>query len=265
MTPREHRLDQLQVWFLKAVTGSTPIARVSPDEQIRPSRQQSAAERLAVYQNAYFARLLEVLRELFPCTRFAVGDELFDQFAVGYLRAHPPHSYTLGKLADVWVDYLDSTRPPDWGAFVVELSRLEQAIDRIFDAPGPEHLPPFDFPLDAPGSCSLAFVPGFELHSFNFPIGTYFTDWKAGREPNWPQQVRQFVALFRRDYIVRRYELTEAQYKLLLVLYQGMPIGDAIAHTFDATDPILDHLAAEVNRWFSDWATDRFFAAAIRP
>jgi hypothetical protein len=257
-------LEQLQRWLLDSITKPTDCVPQAV-ENLRPSRQQSAAERLAVYQNAYFARLLEVLRELFPCTRFAVGDELFDQFAVGYLRAHPPHSYTLGKLADKWVDYLDSTRPPDWGEFVVELARLEQAIDRIFDAPGSERLPPFEFPLDASQSSSLAFVPGFELHSFDFPTSAYFTDWKAGREPPWPEQVRQFVALFRRDYIVRRYELTEPQYKLLLALHQGLPLGDALARTFDTADPISDQFSAEVNRWFSFWAAERFFAAAIRP
>ena len=33
-----------------------------------------------------------------------MGDELFDTFCVGYLRAHPPQSYTLGRLADRFAD-----------------------------------------------------------------------------------------------------------------------------------------------------------------
>src|SRR5205823_13015976 len=149
MITTHSQLDQLQQWMLAAIAQPDGIDATRLEETILPSRQQSAGQRLAVYSHAYVARLLDVLRELFPCTRFAVGDELFDQFAAGYLQAHPPHSYTLADLANKLADYLDATRPADWGSFVVELVRLEQAIDRIFDGPGPEGLPPFVVTQDA--------------------------------------------------------------------------------------------------------------------
>src|SRR5437764_4817615 len=149
MTSHESRLDELQRWLLAAVTDPSLPASTAIDEMILPSRQQSATERLAVYRGAYLARLLEVFREQFPCTRFAVGDELFDQFAAGYLQAHPPRSYTLAKLPDKLIDHLEESRPADWGELIVDLARLEQAIDRIFDAPGPENLPPFAMPHQA--------------------------------------------------------------------------------------------------------------------
>jgi hypothetical protein len=256
---RDTTLEALQQWMLKAITEPVGVAADGIDEAILPSRQQSAGERLGVYRNAYFARLLEVLRELFPCTRFAVGDELFDAFAVAYLRRYPPHSYTLGRLADKLVEYLDETRPADWGAFVVELVRLEQAIDRIFDSAGPEGLPPFQFPADAVGSIRLNLVPGFELFAFSFPVSTYFTDWKAGSSPTWPAAVNQFVALYRRDYIVRRVEVTEAQFKLLSCLHEGLTLDEAIGAAFDSGQPPT---AENVRSWFAEWAARRFFAAA---
>src|SRR5439155_220219 len=104
--------------------------------------------------------------------------------------------------------------------FVVELVRLELAIDRIFDCPGPEGLPPLVIPPDAGDELRLEFVPGFELHAFSSPVSTYYTDWKAARNPTWPEPQEQFVALLRRDYIVRRYELTRMQCEFLRVLLQ---------------------------------------------
>src|SRR3954453_11085505 len=150
MSSSANQLDDIQRWMLASITATDGTAG-GVNEMVLPSRQQSAAERLAVYRHAYFARLLEVLRELLPCTRRAVDDELFDRFAADYLRAHPPHSYTLARLADTFAEYLDATRPADWGAFVVELVRLELAIDHIFDGPGPETLPPLTIPPDAGG------------------------------------------------------------------------------------------------------------------
>ena len=248
-------LSNLQHWLLEGITRPDGVDPIAIDDAILRSQQQTSSERLAVYQHAYVARLLEVLRELFPCTRFAVGDDLFDQFAAGYLRRYPPHSYTLGRLADRWVEYLDETRPADadWGGFIVEVARLEQAIDRVFDGPGPEALPPFSLPADAGGDLKLTFVPGFELHAFQFPITTYFTAWKAGEMPPWPGRSEQFIALFRRDYIVRRHELSREQFELLAALKRGSSLAESLAEIPDA-DP------ADVRSWFVQWTAAGFFA-----
>jgi hypothetical protein len=248
-------LDELQQRMLQAITQPDGVDPRQIEDQYLPSQQQSSAERLAVYQHAYLARLLDVLRELLPCTRFAVGDDLFDQFATGYLGRYSPHSYTLARLAEHWAEYLDETRPADadWGGFVVELSRLEQAIDRIFDGPGPEGLPPFSLPLDASGDLRLTLVPGFELHAFQFPVSNYVTAWKAGQQPAWPDRREQFIALFRRDYIVRRYELTREQFELLSAISYGKTLGESLASLKDASPE-------DIRCWFNVWSAAGFFS-----
>lgn len=262
-------LNDLQHWLLNSITAPTTAQNI--DTYLLPSQNQSPADRLAVYQHAYLARLLEVLQSLFPCTRFAVGEDLFDQFAAGYIQTHPPHSYTLAHLADKFANYLDATRPPDWGAFLVELVRLEQAIDRIFDAPGPENLPPFTLPTTADASLTLSLVPGCELHAFHYPVSTYYTSWKSwvavGRTanhgsndpPSWPAPQNQFLALFRRDYIVRRYELTPTQFTLLTALHSAATLEDALAAAANNNPNDLDTLAHNFQSWFTFWAAERFF------
>jgi hypothetical protein len=256
-------LDELQRWLLAAITSPSEIAPSELASTILPSQNQSPADRLAIYQHAYLARLLEVLRELFPCTRFAVGDELFDQFAAGYLAAHPPHSYTLARLADQWVGYLDASRPADWGRFIIELARLEHAIDRIFDAPGPENLPPLTLPSGANPSLKLSFVPGFELHAFEFPASSFYTAWKSGQQPSWPDERQEFIALLRRDYIVRRYDLTKSQYDLLLALHRGNSLGDALSAASDSPEVDANELATNIGPWFQYWAANQFFGKAV--
>jgi hypothetical protein len=316
-----HSLYHLQRWMLEAICKPATASELRIAEALLPSRQQSAAERLAAYQHAYVARLLEVLREQFPCTRFAAGDDVFDQLALGYLQAHPPRSYTLARLADYFADHLEATRPADWGAFLVELARLEQAIERVFDGPGPEGLstrqatflrqepltekaqfeaessctitsdadtgkmpvPPGEkAQFEAESSCTitsdadtgkmpvppgdgslkLSFVPGFELPAFRYPASAFYTAWKAGQEPAWPEAEEQFAALFRRDYIVRRFELTRAQYALLEGLLEGKSLGEALAAAAEsAPDAALDQLALDVREWFSQWTASGFFVA----
>ena len=291
--------DELQRWMLAAVTEPAKVGEAALNETILPSRQQSAADRLAVYQHAYVARLLEVLREQFPCTRFAAGDDVFDRLALGYLQAHPPRSYTLAHLADHLPDYLERTRPADWGEFLVEVARLEQAIDRVFDGPGPEGGLPrsgrptpgrgegmfrglegltekagmegepncgvnweantgkMPVPRAADESLRLSFVPGFELHEFRHPVSTFYTAWKAGEEPAWPGPEAQCIALLRRDYIVRRYELSREQFEMLGDLKAGKTLGEALAAVKEGR---LDERVANVREWFTEWTAGGFFA-----
>ena len=261
--PGETDFAALQIWLLTAITQRTAPQQADIEERVLPSREQSAAERLDIYREAYLARLLEVLREQFPCTRFAVGDEFFDQFAAGYLVAHPPRSYTLARLADNLVNHLETTRPADWGEFVVDLAKLEHAIDRVFDTAGPERLPRFTLPRDANNSLKLTLAPGLELHEFRYPVSSYYTAWKAGLEPQWPQLQQQFVALLRRDYVVRRHELMSLQCHLLLGISRGLTLGEAVAAAAcTANDIDADKLAAEFGDWFAAWTASGFFASA---
>jgi len=105
----------------------------------RPPR--SRVERLDVYAEAYFARLLECLEEDFPALKRVLGDNLFGELAAAYLEAHPSKSYTaadLGaKLAEFLVSYELSADLP----YLPELARLEWAVVTAFFA---RELPPLD-------------------------------------------------------------------------------------------------------------------------
>jgi hypothetical protein len=256
-------LRSTQAWMLTAITHPHGVV-AGPNSQriddlILPSPQQSAAERLAVYSSAYFARLLEVLRELFPCLRDAVGDEVFEQFAVGYLQQHPPTSYTLHRLADRFAEFLDATRPAAEAAlaFVVDLARLEHAIDLVFDDAGPEDSAIPSEP--AAGHRPLVLVPGFRLLAFRYPVSSYFTAWKRGGSQAWPEPREEFIALFRREYVVRRHELSRVQFDLLTELAAGRALDDALSSVAMLSSVATPLDADEVRQWFTAWSASGLF------
>ena len=256
-------LDELQRRMLAAITDPAcmPCARL--EELILPTSNQTSAERLGVYGRAYFARLIEVMRELFPCFRHAVGSEVFDGFALEYLTAYPPRSYTLSRLADHFVEHLRQTQPREapWGGFLIDLARLEQAIDETFDGPGPEEFSPLQLPSADKlcGDIRLPLVPGFRMLEFGFPVSSYYTAWKAETADSWPDEQQQFVALLRRDYIVRRYELSQPQFKLLAALHRGETLGAAL-EKMAVSENHSEDLPSLIQQWFTKWAAERFFA-----
>jgi putative DNA-binding protein len=287
-------LDAIQRWLQAVVTNPAGVeAGIHSDDARReiditsdavetmicPSTRQSSLERLAVYANAYFLRLLECLRELFPCLTDALGRDSFDAFAAGYLQRHPPESYTLHRLADRFVAFLTETQPAQdaaWAGFVVDLARLELAIERVFDARGPEadpwpdesqpdigHIIPCSdlSAADLSADTRLVPTPGLTLLEFQWPVSSYYTQWKQGERPDWPPPKPQHIALVRRDYIVRRHELSPVMHELLSLLTQRLPIGQAIAQTA-STNPATDLSPDEVRDWMMQWVRNRFFAGA---
>jgi hypothetical protein len=266
MSDAPETLRDLQAWMQQAV--SRPHGPVDAvDERIQPSARQSAAERLEIYHSAYFARLIEVMQSMFPGLRFALEDEAFDELAVAYLQQHPPRSYTLNVLADRFVDFLVRTRPPrtsdvpDWADFVINLARLEAAIDEVFDGPGIEGEPLLDpqalTQLDAAaaGELQLKLAPCVRLLALAFPLLDWYTALRRDEKPALPAPEPSWLALHRRDYVVRRIPLERAEFVLLSALGEGQPLGAAIAAAAAVISPDeLSALSAKLGDWFRDWA-----------
>src|SRR5580765_7575114 len=123
-TPAE--LSTLQRWFQSVVTHADGVEagvaseeanrliKLSPsqlEKVITRSRALTAAERLAIYANAYHSRLMECLGEVFPMLKRTLGEDGFDALAFGYLQEYPSKSYTLNELGRHFAGYLEQTQP----------------------------------------------------------------------------------------------------------------------------------------------------------
>lgn len=91
-------------------------------------------ERLDVYANMYFARLLDVLREDVPTVARLLGDAHFNNLITDYLLAHPPTHFSL-RYAGAALPALAAThaltaeRP-----WLGDLTRFEWILADLFDA-----------------------------------------------------------------------------------------------------------------------------------
>lgn len=258
----------------------SPAARaeidIDPDHLervITRSRALPAADRLAVYGNAYFARLLECLREEYPALAHALGADLFDEFAMGYLEAYPSRSYTLHQLGANFPRYLAETCPPDedpgWAAFLIDLATLERIFSEVFDGPGVEGQPL----LSADRLAAIApdhwpdarLVPaaGLRLVELRVPVHEYIHAVKKRRaDPPPPAPAETLLAVHRRDYVVRRRPLLRPQYELLQALVAGESMADAIGRAAVAGAD-LDALASDLPQWFRAWAAEGFFQDVV--
>lgn len=284
--PRE--LRQLQQWMQAvimhpdgvaggiespAAQSQIPTSPENLESVIERSQALTSIERLQVYGNAYFARLVEVLRDEFPAVRHAIGDEAFDGFALGYLQAYPSRSYTLADLANQFSQYLRETRPPadddaagpDWIDFLIDLTVLEQIYGEVFSGEGPEggrHLKPAELsqiPPDQWANVTLTPIPCLQLATFRFPVHEYSTAVRLGKDPTPPEPQETLLVVGRRDFVVRRQPVSRAEFELLTAIVEGLTLGDAIQRTMESTEIDFDSLAANIGDWFKSWAALQFF------
>ena len=304
-SPDAAEVNRVQRWFQAVVTHPDGVeAGADSDEAqrlinlppgqlekiITRSRALSAAERLAIYANAYHTRLLECLGEVYPMLKRTLGEEAFDGFAFGYLQEYPSRSYTLNELGRHFPRYLQKTRPTadnaepesgpadsannhpalveDWPDFLIDLVQLEWAIYDVFDGVGVEGqvllradqlqgIPPERWP-----QVQLQPVPCLQLLATRFPVNDYYT---ASRKANddevvaVPSACESFVALTRREFIVRRYNLSRTEFELLRGIKNGQSLGQAVERAASVTDDDIEKLSANLKLWFRNWTAEGFF------
>src|SRR5262245_21857876 len=206
-------LGTLQRWFHTIITHPASVSdaidsssaqalirmnRAQLESVLRRSKSLTAEQRIGIYANAYYARLLECLRESFPILTRTLGEETFNDFAIEYLQRYPPQSYTLNRLADHFPKFLEETRPDrgadgthsdiSWPDFLIDLAKLEWNIDQIFDAPGIERDKPLSaaeiqsLPPDRWPSVKLMLAPCVRILQFRYPVNSYYTAVRDAKE-----------------------------------------------------------------------------------
>jgi hypothetical protein len=138
---------------------------------------------LAVYQEAYRARLLAALRDNFTVLQRALGDEAFDALAMAYLQAHPSTRPSIRWFGDRLAAFMDGA----WAEqlphpAMADFARMDWALRAAFDAADAPVLRPADLQALAPGAwpgLRFALHPSVHLQPMRWAIEPA---WRALRE-----------------------------------------------------------------------------------
>ncbi len=273
-------LATIQRWLQEVITDPDGVpagvaragGRAGPrpaESVVNGSGALSAAARLALYSRTYHRRLAGCLRDSYPGLRHALGDELFEDFALDYLRTRPARSYTLAALGAGWPAHLQATRPDreaspaqreSWPDFLVDLARLERTFCEVFDGHGVEGetiATGADVPVGDLAWSTTTVVPVRCLRVLvvRFPVGEYLVAVRRGEHPPLPEPSPGRLAVSRRDYVVTITTLGAGGHALLTALTGRTPLGAAALRAGVTLD--------DARRIVRSWA-DRGLVAQIR-
>ncbi|MBV6751497.1 DNA-binding domain-containing protein [Pseudomonas chlororaphis] len=128
------RLNDWQLAFERYLLGENAVASDALGASLIGGPSLDVETGLAIYHNAYRARLQETLRSDFPTVWNWLGDDEFDGLTAAYLRECPSSHYSLRWLGAGFEAFVLRHLMPEQSAPLAELIRLEWAFTLAFDA-----------------------------------------------------------------------------------------------------------------------------------
>jgi hypothetical protein len=240
------------------------------DNLIEGDDRLSAAERLEIYANAYFYRILDCLKEDFPTTLAVLGADNFHNLVTGYLIEYPPTEPSISYVGRYLNEFLGHHPMRERWPFIADLARLERTLVEVFHAGEAEALNaeamrsivPEDWP-----ALSMRTHPALAIVDCEWRVDELLrevenTAGKGAQVWSAPAPGRVSVLVWRRDSRVRYRALEHTEYAALELARVGASfaaICEAVAAGCGADNPV-----ALINRLLARWVDEGLLVLANR-
>ncbi|MBK5398447.1 putative DNA-binding domain-containing protein [Pseudomonas sp. TH39(2020)] len=253
------RLNDWQLAFEDYLSGERAIADPKLGASLIGSPTLDVNTGLAIYHNAYQARLQEVLRGDYPVIWHWLGDDEFAQLAVAYIRQSPSAHFSLRWLGRGFEMFLRQHLVPEQSAALAELAAFEWAFTLAFDAPESRPLtmqdmaalPPQDWPM-------LRVCPGTTVQWLECTFNSVAL-WRAVKdETAFPGstalEAHQVVVIWRSELVCHYRSLESAEATALKGMFQ---LGWSFAELCSELAVIFGESAPlQAVTWLKQWIHD---------
>ncbi|MFK7749846.1 MAG: putative DNA-binding domain-containing protein [Kordia sp.] len=259
----EQSFAQIQQWMQQQLMH--PQFAGDYESFVKSTSKLSAKQHINIYQRSYIARLRDCMVAQFPALSYALGKQLFLQFADLYLLEYPSKSYTLGDLGQHFGDFLEETRPDKeaevketWPDFMIELSNFEFLVNSSFDEKADEN---YQKATSETPEENLGLVPVFHLLTHEHPISLYYKEAVNDRNPQLPFPQESYCVLLRREYRLGLFELYPIQYQFLVKLKEAKSVAAAKQFLVQQFSVDADELETYWQQWKTKWLEEGFFVS----
>ena len=224
---------------------------------VRGDQRLSAIERVNIYADAYFYRLLDCLYDEFPATFAVVGSDNFAALVRDYLLACPPTEPSIFYAGRYLDSFLRNHPLAKRWPFISELARLERAILDVFHAADTSTLSDEAMraiPSEQWPAIKFETHPAVEILRNEWRVADVLCAVESGRGWSQPANQKTAVLVWRQDAQVNYRDLEDMETRALALLSEGASfaaICEAIAALATGSDqvPLIGRLLA---RWLGD-------------
>ena len=202
-------------------------------ETFRETPRLPASERIAIYANMYFFRLLEAIAHEFPKCAAVLGEARFHNLITDYLLVHPSKNPDIARVADPLPDYLAAHSDEEF-PFLADLARLEKARSEAFIAAA---MTPLTLaavqaqPPESLGELALRASPALRILTLSHPVHELWSaleadahDHDAAEQAAVPRPVA--LRVWRKNHHAFHQEITPLQAQMLQMTRPGCNFAD---------------------------------------
>jgi Putative DNA-binding domain len=222
-----------------------------------------------VYRHAYAGRLIGIVKNEHPNLAAYLGDDVFDAVVTGYVAAHPSHTPNARWVSMALPEYLARAPETRGHAGIVELARLERALNDAFDALDSKVLDLAALTAIPPERWEdLTFVAHASARRLDFATNA-FAIWGALSREETPPDMRPLdptepLLVWRRETTSTVRVMNREEAMLWDEAMQGVPFGALceMAATYDDPDNAALRVAGYLQGWIQGGA---LMSAALKP
>ncbi len=261
------RLQEILYSLIAAPTGvaeglaQVGISRVDGlDRLVASDDRMTPVERVEIYAQAYFYRILDVLKEDFPATLAVADADNFHNLVTGYLIDHPPTEPSIYFAGQHLAAYLATYPLSEHFPYLADLARLERmalesfhAADAIaLDADAMRAIPPGEWP-----AVRMRSHPATRLMESAWRVDSVLRAIEDNATWRPPDREPVTIVVWRRAARVsfRAAEPGECE-ALRLASVNGGTTFAAICEAIAGVAGAHDDVAAMVNRLLARWLSD---------
>jgi hypothetical protein len=274
------RLKMNQLWFgsiiSRPIDVRDKINPISPSGRpmeleaadfIRPSPTLQPVERIQIYNQQYWWRLLSAMHDSFPLVTRLFGYHDFNQMiAVPYLMKYPPLHWSLSYIGvhlPQWVeeDYREKDKPLIYDAALIDSLYTQSFIASRKDSIGANNLPRageieslLQHPLVLQDHVHLLSM-NYDLFDFRFEFIKKDPDyWIENDFPPLKKEKCYHFVLYRNpnDDISWR-EVSPGEYQFLQQFKDGNTIENACEWLETQDGPLFEEAMKNMHHWFQEW------------
>lgn len=224
---------------------------------VRGDARLSAEDRVGIYANMYFYRILEVLKEDYPATRKVLGDNGFHNLVTSYLIDYPPTEPSIAHAGQRLPDFVRDHPMRREFPYLAELASLERALIDVFHAPDAVALdsaamravPPSEW-----GRVRMRLHPATRILDCEWRVADVLSAAENGGEITKPAHQPASILVWRRNCQVFHRELDDVERRALQVVSRGGSFSRICEQV--ASTSTNDDSAAEMNRLLARWLPD---------
>ena len=223
----------------------------------------SAEERVDIYANMYFYRILDVLKEDFPATLAVLDADRFHNLVTGYLIEYPPAHFSISYAGEHLADFLRQHPLREEFPFLPDLARLERSLIEVFHAADARPLDAEQMraiaPADWPG-LNLKLHPASLVLELEWNVAPILRAVEQGEKPAHParDEITMLVWRIRNRAYYRAIDTAErAQFAALSNGTSLAEICEVIAASIGDEDP-----ATAINQRLETWLRDGLLVRA---